>query len=530
MPARPEPSRAYAAAALLLTVVVGLRAFSPWLGFYHDDWFFLERVDSAGGLWGAIKYFAIAGMWNRPVEIVQIPLTFWLAGLHLAVGQVLLGLLECAEAWLIFRLVERLTRSRGAALLCAALIALHPARFVVHVWLSISPLWFAHVFLLLSLLAHLDWIERGRPGRLAASQTLYLASVLCYESAAFLPLMLAGARLAAGRLSKERVLTEARLLAPYLATLAAALAWQRVVGPWLFAAANPKTLGLSPLHFVKAYLRGLECVTTRPFDGMRRSLPELINSWPAGLALAWAAATALLTWALAPSRERPEVPRVLLGAGLAVWLGAYLPFAVSGDYSPQFFGIMARTNGTGVLAGGLWIAALLLWGASRRRAPAAAALSVMIGGFLLTDWQFAREWAMSWSAQKGILARCAAKVSGVPGPAAVLLKGAPTAYRHAAVFDAFWDFDSALKLAAGRKDLKGNVVSPRLSFEEDKVVERSNGQSMWEHPYRNLYVYDAAKDELRRQEGPSASRPLAIDRPGTASSKGSSGSGAKSSR
>ena len=62
------------------------------------------------------------------------------------------------------------------------------------------------------------------------------------------------------------------------------------------------------------------------------------------------------------------------------------------------------------------------------------------------------------------------------------------------VFDATWDFSSALRIATRRTDLAADVVSPRTRFVA---------------PYKNQYVYRYDRDELVVLKGP-PSPPLLI--------------------
>lgn len=507
---------------------VSFRLFILDTGLYHDDWILLEHTIDGGSWWGAVQVFAAKGILARPLQAFIYPLLYSLAGAAPASGQALLFVLDWLEAFLLYLLIARLTRSEKAALLAAGLCVLFPNRAVMHVWISNAFQPMAHVALLAGFLAHLNWMESGKKVWLAASLSCYLVSLLCYESAAFLPLMLAGAFWTRMRLDGTAPFPALKKslapLAPFILPLAAALWWQRQGVQLFFPDAGIKALSPSVYHFVKAYAAGVHCLTTGVLLAAARTLPEAWSQWPWPLKLAWPAAAAALWILLRPSLkyDGPDgrTALILLGAGAGAFVGSYAPFALSGTYTPQFFGLMSRTNGSGAWAGGLMLAAALTALSSRAesgqrgssqkgigglggRSAASALLALVLGVFTWTNWQFAREWANSWTLQRKIIAQAAPQAKNLPPSATVLLNGIPRYLGSAVVFDASWDFAYALRASLGRKDISGNVVSHRMSFEAEGAVERTAGQVIWTRPYAaGLYLYDYGRDTLVRLDGP----------------------------
>lgn len=492
---------------------ISFRLFFLGTGLYHDDWVLLDHTLSGGSYWGAVEVFASKGILRRPLQPLVYPLLYFLAGAAPAAGQLLIFALEMLEGLLLYRLVSRLTGRPPLALLAAGLAMLFPNRAVMHVWVSNAFQPLAHIGLLASLLAHLNWIESRRVLWLAASLTSYLLSLLCYESTAFLPLILSGALWARKRLAGEPFFDALRQslasITPYLAPLALALWWQHRGMLLVYPAGGIKQLSPSLLHFAKAYAAGFHCLTTGVLHAAARTLPAVWREFPWFLKLALLAAVPALwiPFRRALQGAPPAAKLPLLGAAAGCYLGAYAPFALSGTYTPQFSGLMSRTNGAGAWAGGMLLAASLASLMRRqeegRGHPAAQVLlAALLCLFTWTNWQFSREWAGSWDLQRDIIMRAAPQARNLPASATVLLAGAPRHRGSAVVFDASWDFPYALRFATKRDDLTGNVVSKRMSFEQDGAVERSGGNVIWTHPYVNLYLYHYSSDSLVRLDGP----------------------------
>ncbi len=494
---------------LLLAETLAYGVFAPSLGFYHDDWFLLETVSRSQGLLGAVKALAETGtFWSRPLLLVYFPLCLTLGGMNPFFYHVLMLSIDVLQGLLFYLLLVRLTGSKNLSLTAAALGLLAPSRAVTHVWFSSSPQGVALALVLGSLLLHARW-SQNRRGLPWASQLLYFLSALTYESVVFLPLLLLGglaARLRVqGRSWRKSLWEPVRDLSPYAATLGLTLAWQWFGMSALLSADNPKSVVFSPTHVLKAFGAGFECVTNRVVHMAWTSLIPVLRAagpWFAALLIFAAAMAYLLSPGRGKDKDRRLALAAALGAAAAGFLGAYAPFALSGTYLPQIYGIMSRTNGAGALITGLLAAAgLYSLGASRPRLRNAL-LGILVAAFTWTDWNAGLEWKRSWTLQKDILDQASAKVRDLPEGSAVLLAGAPGYVGHAVVFDANYDFASALRLWSGRPDLKANIVSGRMKFDEKGAVEVMAGREGARYPYGRTYLFDYGADRLRILDGP----------------------------
>lgn len=508
--------------ALLLLAAVELLSFGLFAdraGFYHDDWTFLESMSRAEGFWDSARRLSAVSGWNRPVLLLLFPAFHFLGGLDPVVYQMLLLLLEVLQGWLFFILLDALLGDRRMALTAASLFLIYPNHAVTHVWFANSPQSFALTAVLASLVAYQRWLESRRRRWLAASLAAYMAGALCYESVVFLPLLLGGGliarRLVDGSSARLAALESARDMAPYLPALLAVVLWQRLGTRVFFGEAPLKGVALSLRHVLEVMKAGFGCIT---YQAVRLCLRTAIPAWqelPRAVLLLWAPFTAALTAALVatPSRGGARSPvRIALGAALGGFIAANLPYALSDNYWPGYVGVMSRTSALGALSGGLLIAAGAAALQERVAVARPALLAAVIGAFTWCNWHTAWQWTLSWRLQGNILKLVERKVRALPGPATILLAGAPrninVQRNEVVVFDASWDFNSALKLTTGRTDLSGDVVSPRMRFTRDGVVVESSGYASPPRPYKDLYLYRYDRDELMKLDKPPSPPPI----------------------
>lgn len=479
----------YAFVALLLVELVSFGIFSSQIGFYHDDWSFLELASQGGDFWGIVKAFNDTQHFpTRPVEIIQFPLFLVLGKFNPLIYQILQLSLETAQGFLFYLLLNRMTGSRQLALAAAALALMCPNRSATHFWFSNSPQAVSLVLVLASLLAQLNWLESRKRLWLVLAQAAYLLSVLSYESTAFFPLMLAGGLFFRARSSILR-------LWPYAVSLVIVVLWQKIGVSFFLGISNPKSIGMSAEHFLKAFGAGFECVSNRIFHICWKSAPEALRQFGFKHAFLGSAFTVFLAAKLSKDAQplSSHSFRTALGIAAAGFVGAYAPYALSSDYMPQIYGVMSRTNAGGAFVAGLFFATGIF--ALRRPLARRALFTLVIGAFTWTNWASAAQWAGAWSLQKDILAQAGPLAAKLPAQATVLLTGAPSFVGHAIAFDASWDFAPALRLTTKRQDLSGNVVSSRMSFEKDGIYDKADGRRKL-YSYGNLYLFDYAKGTM----------------------------------
>jgi hypothetical protein len=89
----------------------------------------------------------------------------------------------------------------------------------------------------------------------------------------------------------------------------------------------------------------------------------------------------------------------------------------------------------------------------------------------------------------------------------IILTDVPIKVGGTPVFTESWDFEYALRMTSGRRDISARVDRWRIRYEKDYVAETPDS-SQWpltdeiHYPYRNLYLYDYGKNALERLSGP----------------------------
>ena len=489
---------------ILSAQAIAFAFFIPRIGFYHDDWANLERCFRAGGFWDGVRLYWPA-VRERPLDGVYYPALFALGELQPLAYQSIFYLFDALQGVLLFLFLEGLLGARAPALAAAVITVLLPNHSATHHWLGASAQTLCIDLVLMSLIIDLKSLG-GRRLALAASLTLYATSLLIYEAQAFFPVMLAAGLAVRARKTGASLPASAakglRVLAPYGAVLATALLWQRAALPLLYHHDNPRALAFSMSHGLYAFFVGAECLSNRLLMLCLRGVKAAIQEFGAWAWLA-AAAAAGLSYALS-SDDRQEQGRddsqaTALAAALAAFVAGYAPYALSAAYVPSIVGIMSRTSAGGAIAGSIAAAAAL--GAAAKAFPKArlargAALAATLGAFILADWHQARLWERSWLIQQDILAKIKSKAAVLP-PSAMVLLGGFSRYvdddlSGAIIFDAHYDFSAALRLTTGRKDLGGNVLSPRLRLGRDGLVQEDGENSY----YQNLFLYDYHHDAM----------------------------------
>lgn len=437
--------------ALVLVDAACFGRFAFELGFYHDDWRFLELAAAAEGFAGSVASMS-AETASRPTLGPFFAALTALCGSAPPAYQAALAALRILESVLLMLALRRLTGSRRLSFLAAAFAAAYPCRFGDRVWFSNAPQMAAQCLALGALSLHLDFLRAGGRGRAVLAQVLTVAAALTYESVLFLPVGAALPRLAArwkeGRGAGGALAATLRDFAPFLIPVAVYLGW-RSVAPLLLGTPASKNAEVSAAWALQVYAKGAWCVVVQPALTAFQALPAALGG---GLGL-WAAAALA-----AGSRFGRGLGR---GAGHGAWyaalgffLGGYLPYALSGTYLPAATGVMSRVNGAAA-----WPFGLLLATAAARLGRPRAASAAALCALVLACGVTARDWVDSWRAQRRILAQARAHSGEFPKDAAVWLADAPVMVGGVLVFSAPWDFGPALRLDTGRKDLVGRVVS-----------------------------------------------------------------------
>ncbi|MBI5624260.1 MAG: hypothetical protein HY924_10805 [Elusimicrobia bacterium] len=462
------------------------------LGFYHDDWFSLTHIHFAPDTFPhrvtALAQGDVSQLF-RPFDLILWPLLYSLFGLDPLPWQVLLLCVNVGIGLACAALLMRFKVPLGLALVGGLLLLSYPSKDANLFWPLniINPLSF--LFYLLGHLAFLRFTDSGSRRSLLACGATLLLSVTTYDQTAFLPLCW----LITPRLFEDGIAPRVRnATLAAMALVAAFLCYKLLFVPHFFGVPFRKALLLSPWHFIKTYLAGLNAqfgprlILTVLFSAVKAAASSPLVCL-AGLAIPWLCLAAGGKDEAKP-RTAPAESLVLLGA--AVFFLGYLPIALS-DYTPTPLNHQNRINlapSLGIILTGL--------GCAAGRVPAGrgpAVLALLASVFLTAHVWSAGVWAESYRLQCEVMELVQRRLPEWPADKTLLVR-LPERYVEdkAPVFDAYWDVTGAIRLATGDVRRRAVTVSPRMRFEADRAVE----PGMPDIPYKDALILDTARGTL----------------------------------
>ncbi|MBI5209364.1 MAG: hypothetical protein HY927_05255 [Elusimicrobia bacterium] len=474
------------------------------LGFYHDDWYSLTHIHFAPRTL-SLRMEALAqtdvSQRFRPFDVFLWPALYGLFGLDPLPWQAFLLAVNVGIGLAAALLLLRYRVPAGLALLGGLLALSYPSKDATLFWPLdvINPL--SLLFYLVGHLAFLGYVETGRPWRFAWCAAALLLSLTTYDQTVFLPLCW----LATPDLFERGLPPRARKALAWAAAIVLGfLAYKLIVVPRLYGIPFRKAILLSPWHFLKVYLAGLNAdFGPRLIASTLGTLWSALRDTPVtavlGLALPWACLTPVLggPGRGAGSSERtagsPSEALVFLGAGL--FLAGYLPIALS-DYVPTPLNHQNRINLAPVL--GLVLAAV---GCAAVAAPARRAAAMVLAGlagvFIAASAGSAGVWAESFRRQCAVQALVERNLDRWPRDKVLLLRlGERYVRGKAPVFDACWDITGAVRLWTGDKLRRAAVASPRMRFEPGEVVDPGCPS----FPYEEAMLLDAESGSLEEAD------------------------------
>jgi hypothetical protein len=517
--------------ALCLAAIVVLGSL-PWLayvGFYTDDWQFLELFHRALGSapLDFLRFAALDPFVPRPGHGAYAALLYAWFGLD-PLGYHIVNLAVLAGAVLLLRtLLAELGLDRRTAFAIAATFALLPQLSTIKLWFAAFQITLALFFFLLSCLAELRWARGRGAGWKLLSLAALVASLSLYEI--FAPLFVAVAA-AAGMLRWYRarpvgLAARALCLAPALPNMVFVAAGL-LLKAHASARADPLTLS-SLLRTAKTLLRpdydwridnGLNVVAAplinfgdaalRPLAAPFHALGSNDGAAPLLAALAIAA---IVAWRMRGaellSRSRA---RLLVGIGLVVFALGFALFVTSRAvvFSPA--GLANRT----AVAAALGVAAVFVGLAhlAARIVPAryasvalVAGMAIMAGGAGLRGSEVDRHWAGAAAKQRAVLRHARSALARLPAGSTVMLDGVCPYDGPGVVFETNWDTGGALSLALGRT-IRADAISARTAVRADGIATTIYGVETL-YPYGPLlFAWNPARGWLASLKDMAAAR------------------------
>ncbi len=395
---------------LLGVGLLSLLVFALWLPALEaqrvsDDFQVVGRIGFSDVLRYFRESFGFGRNEYRPLTAASFALDRWIWGEQAAGYHFTNLVLHWTVSVLLFALLRSLLRDVPAALLAAALFALHPVTHERVAWIAARDGLVSGAFLMAALRLYAAFRRNQRPPFLFLALGTQAAALLAYEGAVIGPLLVLAAE--ACFFARRRWHDMLRFASPFaLVTAAYVVLWWLIfrgsVGAYAFAGDAGEV--------AENYGRLLYSL----FFGHRRLL----------LALAYAvivlgAFVRLRAW------------RSSAAFGFAFLVIAYLPFAVLDGFAHRFAYMSAAGFAT-LLAGAIVSAARLGRPAARTAILAAA---VLVSGYYLVT---VRRILAEWIAAGEIAARLTRAVRhlqpDLPEGAVVMMRGVPAMHGRAMVF------------------------------------------------------------------------------------------------
>jgi hypothetical protein len=490
--------RALAVAALMFVTYLTIqRAFSG-LGFYYDDWSYVQQVQQPGSVQQQFP--------SRLLHVPLVELTFGFVGYEPARGYYIVAALLFASVLAMCWMVSALFPRRHAfAALSTALFALYPG--------DVSRLWMSAgmtsnrpaVLMALVSLALLFTSLRLRHSKrrvatvgLWTSVIIYGASLFLYEAQALLVpgLGFAGAlwiswsgRGLTHRRPRRRALRSAAMTAaPFLLVFAGDVAWRALFLEGDVSDGYLSTASFSPRYLARQlagayYFNFLE----EPWEVVRNAVPftlrnDLSQTGLAALASAVFAATMFtlkrrprksVSEAPAKSRISPDVIfyRNILIAGMALTAVVYAVL-LPHDHMISAGGLrgpfVSRLNTSAAVVVAMTAAAALMFGWSlltswlpRERLKIDAGASLAMGAMAMLLIAFhgivQSDYAAAWQLQKSYTEQIVSEVPAVAPGTHFVISGAPTQYRSSYVY--MFSVENMLRLVYGDETITATALN-----------------------------------------------------------------------
>lgn len=502
--------------ALVELITFGINAHS--VGVYQDEWICFGALHFVPHTLSDIfwRIFWDARYVVRPLE------AFYYAPLYYLVGEkpfwyhVFCYACEFAGGFFLYLASCRLTSNKTVALAAALLFLLYPTHDATHYYITAASEQVSASFFTLSLWLYLRALDEEKFGPLLLSGLAYLGSVYNYEQT--LPLLIMYPMLAVLKLGKQPSRAKVSAFAAYQIPFGSVAVSMVVFRQWIlpsiglgwhyqtvYSISNFLTVMGSGLNVsLSPYLLSFCC--TIAADALKEGLSFFCWLCLSG-AILLAFASAFLLGKKPSSNELRFDENIFTGktSGFALMLvGAvtlicsYTIFGFSPEHMPVLDAWRNRVNICGSLGACLILAGSLdaLFALPISRKVASLAISTVLGAtvglLVLVNWQFAKPWVISWHTQKEL-----AKVIRNHGqeikPGDSIIVGGITRYvRWAPVVDGVWDFQNLVRTTLNNDKIQANVITPRLSVEENALVDRSGILVLGTYPYKRMILYSPA--------------------------------------
>ncbi len=505
--------------AILITIhLISFGSYYKKTGFYLDDWLMLRQLT-----FGPQSYFEMIYKYLttdprvliRPLEALHFGTVFYFSGCEPWGWRLSNLVMEIASCFLLFLAAARICGSRALAFTAAVIFALFPVHDSTHYWAVGSCVTLSLMLYLVSLWATLKAIDSSKKAAwLAIAYAAFALSIYGYEP--FLPFAALNvvAYTAAGKRS-DSIFAKLQTLVvhsvPYALIIASLLVYQRYLVPAISKPALHK-IHLDAGLMANVVWQGLYNISpfaTTPF--IQGHVNNFLQNDGLGsgtiarlVALFAVISGGLLLAALSDRRSadgqqggnaQAKGAQLLTALGALAAVFSYTIFGLNPEYAPTLTTILNRINTGGALGYSLIMAGLtgFLISLGRKWTTARAlAVYALVGVaavvFTMVNWNLGKTWEISWAVQKRTFDALRARKAEFAATDSIILLNCPRYVNCAPVFDGTWDFEQMLRIALGRTDINGGVVSERMRLSRDAVQDVTFGFVCAEYPLSGLML------------------------------------------
>lgn len=496
--------------SLLLIVGAELIAFGISLkevGVYMDEWIIFGRLhfvadQSLLGLWSDL--WADPRVIVRPLEAFHYGTIFYLVKEKPLLYHLSNVIFETAAACMMFLAVRRLFGNASLALASTLLFVVYPSRDDTHYSIVASSIPLSMALFTASLWQFVRAIQERSNRAILVSALLFGLSIYNYELCLPLIVLFPAISLALriGDLKSDALRTLMSLSLqqlPFVTLAASFILFRSYLLPSLGLGWNYSS-SFNLQHFLGTIGEGFK-VTLSPhayrfFAGM--ACDYVKDAPPFGrIALLCLSVPITIAVVRAAGKNQPSSPRrawAMVALGLLTIVAGYSIYGLAQGYTPLLDNCINRINTTGSLGGSLVVAALLWLIAGRLAARHAQLLfstltALLVGLFVLADWEFAKPWIVSWSAQKQIQETIKSHAAEIEDGDSIIIADFPRYVRWCPVFDGTWDFQSTIRTMLNKPNIGATAVSERLHISSKGLTDRAGDFVCGQFPYERMILF-----------------------------------------
>lgn len=494
---------------LVFLCLLAVEAFTfgpllPAIGVYLDEWTTFGSLHFVNqSLPSLIDYLMHEPrQLVRPIEPPYFAILYYFLkerpfGYHLVIVT-----FEVASAWFLYLSLARLTKSQKTSLAAAALFLVFPSHDTTHYSIISSSIPMSLAFYTLCLWQFIKGIEEEKMSWIIYSGVSFFISVFNYELC--LPLFVVNAACGVavmwGKYSPAKVFALSVLYQiPLAFTALSMILYRTLILPALKLGWH-YTMLINPHHFIYVICQGIK-VSISPFalsfysNLVQQKLMSMTHSDYVLIMMTIMALTS--TFLLLPEgKPRRYSNALLIGIGILTLFSAYTIYAVSAEYIPVLETNNNRVNsassiGVCMILAGL-IGCLVTFFRIKAARPTALIFSLfvcpVIAFCMLTDWEYAKPWVVSWRVQKIITKLVKSNAHRFQDGDSIILANIPRFVMWCPVYNGMWDFEPTVRIALNNNRIKAGVVSDRMTVTQDGVIDHVGKHICARYPYKRMFV------------------------------------------